>query len=89
MVGTYRSMETKMAKIDDADVVPGCTDYPVEGMASSVPLMVMGSKIDMVEETNGSKANNAEGNKISEVESSIARESSSMGLALNFQVSRG
>lgn len=38
---------------------------------------------------NGSKANNAEGNTISEVESSIARESSSMGLALNFQASRG
>lgn len=44
MVGTYRSMET-----DDADVVPGCTDYPVNGMESSVPPIVMGSKIDMVD----------------------------------------
>lgn len=78
-----------MMKTNDADVVLGRTDVLGNGTASSVLLVVTSLTIDLVEEANGSKADNVEGHKISVVESSIARESSSRGLALNSCFQRG
>lgn len=60
--GTYWNLEMKTAKVvfvtDGADVAFGRTGGPSDDMASSVPPLAPSSKINTVEEINGSLSDN-------------------------------
>jgi len=71
-----------------SDVVSGCTAGFVDGMASSVPPLAWSSKLDMVEENNGSMVDNVEEHKTDGGGSSIVGESS-LALISRFQVGEG
>lgn len=78
MLGSTAGMTTTkvVSEPEGANVVSGCMGGVVDDMASSVPPLAPSSKLNMVEESNGSMADNAKEHKTSGGESSIVGESS-------------
>lgn len=72
-----------------SNVVFGRMGGPADGKTLSILPLAPSSKINMVEEINWSLPDSVEGHIISGLESSIAGESSSRGLAVNYRFRRG